>query len=146
MITHFNDEAVGATFARVLGRLPANDRAAVEQRVTLATDDRERAVKHGGDVVALASVSPSGVLWLDSSALKSQSRHNWRWIESTCAHELAHIVLGHNTASAKAVGVVEGEFAADRLSVSWGYDSLVSFDSLHPQAIGGLRTFGEVKF
>ena len=146
MITHFNDEAVAATFARVLGRLPANDRAVIEQRVSLSTDDRERAAKAGGDVAALASVSPSGVLWLDSGELKRESRFNWRFIESTMAHELAHIVLGHNVTSAKAVGVVEGEYAADKLAQSWGYDSLVSFDSLQPEALGGLRTFGEVQF
>lgn len=146
MITHFNDEAVAATFARVLGRLSPAERATIEQRVSLATDDRYRAAKHGGDVGGLASVSPSGVLWLDSGELKRESRHNWRYIESAMAHELAHIALGHHTSSAKALGHAEGEYAADKLAVSWGYDSLVSYDTLHPQSLGGLRTFGQVEF
>lgn len=147
MIQDFNDEAVGATFARVLGRLSPAERGTVEQRVVLATDDRERAAKHGGDVAAKASVSASGVVWVDGGTLKRESRHNWRWIESVMAHELAHVALNHHVASAKAVGVVEGEIAADKLAVSWGYDSLVSFDTLHPQAVGGLPVeFGKVKF
>jgi len=146
MIQDFNDEAIGATFARVLGRLSPAERGTVEQRVVLATDDRERAARHGGDVAAKASVSASGVVWIDGATMKRESRFDWKWIESAIAHELAHIVLSHNTASAKAVGVVEGEYAADKLAVSWGYDSLVSFDTLHPQAVGGLKPFGEVKF
>jgi hypothetical protein len=48
--------------------------------------------------------------------------------------------------SAKALPYEQGEIAADKLAVSWGYDSLVSFDSLYPQPVGGYpKTFGEIQ-
>jgi len=139
-----SDEALRLTLARVMGRLPLADLALVRGRLTLATDDRERAVKAGGDVGGAASVSATGVLWLDAAALKRG--YNWRYIESALAHELAHLCLGHHTMSAKALPYEQGEIAADKLAVSWGYDSLVSFDSLYPQPVGGYpKTFGEIQ-
>jgi hypothetical protein len=139
------DEALHITLARVMGRLPLADLAHVRGRLELATDDRERAAKAGGDVWCAASVSASGVLWLDGPVLKKG--YNWRYIESAMAHEIAHLCLGHHTASAKAVSYEAGEIAADKLAVSWGYDSLVSFDSLYPQPVGGYpKTFGEIQF
>lgn len=138
------DEAIHATFANVLKRLTPDVLALVRARLSLVTDDRDRAAKAGGDVGGAASVSASGVLWLDAAALKRG--YNWRYVESAMAHELAHVVLNHHTASAKAVGYEAGEIAADKLAVSWGYDSLVSYETLHPQRIGGYRTFGEIQF
>lgn len=139
------DEAIQATFANVLKRLTPDVLALVRGRLTMVTDDRERAAKAGGDVGSAASVSASGVLWLDGPALKKG--FNWRYVESAMAHEIAHVVLGHHTASAKSVSHEAGEVAADKLAVSWGYESLVSFNSLYPQPIGGLPVeFGKVKF
>jgi hypothetical protein len=139
------DEALHSTLARVLNRLPPDALALVRGRLELATDDRERAVKAGGDVCGAASVSATGVLWLDAAALKRG--YNWRYIESAMAHELAHVVLDHHRASAKALPYEQGEIAADKLAVVWGYDSLVSFETLHPQAVGGYpKTFGEIQF
>lgn len=144
MITDFADEAMAGTFKHTLGRLPESDRAAIEKAVVLVTDNRERAVKHGGDVGADSSISPSGVVWLNTAALKP---YGWRHVEAAIAHELAHAVLGHHRASKAAVGDVEGEYAADAKAVSWGYPSLVSYDSLHPQRVGGApKPFGEVTF
>ncbi len=145
MIWAVEDEALHVTLARVLNRLPHDALALVRGRLELATDDRERAVKAGGDVGGAASVSASGVLWLDGPVLKKG--YNWRYIESAMAHELAHLCLGHHTASAKAVGYEAGEIAADKLATSWGYDSLVSYDSLYPQPVGGAPVpFGEIRF
>jgi len=145
MVWAIEDEALHMTLARVLNRLPPDALALVRGRLELVTDDRERAAKAGGDVGGAASVSASGVLWLDGSVLKKG--YNWRYIESAMAHELAHIALGHHTASAKAVGYEAGEIAADKLAQTWGYDSLVSYDTLHPQSIGGYpKTFGEIQF
>ncbi len=144
MIWAVEDEALHVTLTRVLNRLPHDALALVRGRLTLATDDRERAVKAGGDVGGAASVSATGVLWLDGPALKKG--YNWRYIESAMAHELAHLCLNHHTMSAKAVGYEAGEIAADKLAVSWGYDSLVSYETLHPQAVGGYpKTFGEIQ-
>jgi hypothetical protein len=146
MITDFADEAMAGTFKHTLGRLPESDRAAIEKAVVLVTDNRERAVKHGGDVGAHASVSRTGVLWLDSAELKRQAKGCWRHVENVAAHEFAHVVLEHHRASKADVGYAEGEIAADKLAQSWGYDSLVSFDSLHPQRTGGYpQPFGEIE-
>jgi hypothetical protein len=144
MTWSIEDEALHSTLAAVLNRLPVDALALVRARLTLATDDRERAVKAGGDVGGAASVSATGVLWLDGPVLKKG--YNWRYIESAMAHELAHLCLGHHTMSAKALPYEQGEIAADKLAVSWGYDSLVSFDSLYPQPVGGYpKTFGEIQ-
>jgi|688.fasta_scaffold547206_1 hypothetical protein len=144
MIWAISDEALHSTLAAVLNRLPHDALALVRGRLELATDDRERAVKAGGDVGGAASVSASGVLWLDAAALKRG--FNWRYIESALAHELAHVVLDHHRASAKSVSHEAGEIAADKLAVSWGYDSLVSYETLYPQPIGGYpKTFGEIQ-
>ena len=146
MILGILDDAVRQTFLHTLGRLPTSDRAAIKKRLTLATDDRDRAAKHGGDVAAHASVSRTGVLWLDSAELKRQAKGCWRHVENVAAHEFAHVVLEHHRASKADVGIVEGEIAADKLAQSWGYDSLVSFDSLHPQRTGGYpQPFGEIE-
>lgn len=146
MILGILDDAVRQTFLHTLGRLPTSDQAAIKKRLTLATDDRDRAAKHGGDVAAHASVSTTGVLWLDSAELKRQAKGCWRHVENVVAHECAHVVLEHHRASKADVGIVEGEIAADKLAQSWGYDSLVSFDSLHPQRTGGYpQPFGEIE-
>jgi hypothetical protein len=84
-------------------------------------------------------------LWLDGPVLKKG--YNGRYIESAMAHELAHLCLGHHTMSAKALPYETGEIEADKLAVSWGYDSLVSYDTLHPQSVGGYpQIFGEIQF
>jgi hypothetical protein len=144
MIWAVEDEALHVTLTRVMDRLPVDALALVRGRLELATDDRERAVRAGGDVGGAASVSATGVLWLDAAALKRG--FNWRYIESALAHELAHVALNHHTMSAKALPYEQGEIAADKLATSWGYDSLVSYETLYPQAVGGYpKTFGEIQ-
>ena len=144
MITEFSDERTASVFAHVLGRIPAEDRAVIEDCVLLATDNRERAAKHLGDVRAAASVSSTGILWIDSDAMKG---NHWRALEAAIAHELAHAALRHHWTPAAMLGRIEGEYAADAKAVSWGYPSLVSYDSLNPQPVGGaIKTFGEIEF
>jgi len=143
VITEFSDERTASVFAHVLGRIPAEDRAVIEECVLLATDDRERAAKKLGDVRAAASVSSSGVLGVDSAAMKSA---HWRDLEASIAHELAHAALRHHWTPAAMLGRIEGEYAADAKAVSWGYPSLVNYDTLNPRTVGGaIKTFGEIE-
>lgn len=109
MIWAFENERSQSLLADVLATLPVEDRAVVQGRLTVATDDRGRALAAGGDVAAKSSVSPAGVLWFDSTALLSTPAAYQR---AVLAHECAHLYLGHHRQSSKALSWEAGELAA----------------------------------
>ena len=139
----FENERSHTLLHDVLAALPLADQAVVRGRLTLATDDRTRALDAGGDVAAKASVSPSGVLWFDSAAMLEAPAAYQR---AVLAHELAHLALGHHRQSSKALSVEAGEYAADAQAVAWGFRSIVTFEQLSARPfIGATQTFGKME-
>ena len=144
MVWAFENERTQTLLHDVLAALPLADQAVVRGRLTLATDDRKRALDAGGDVAAKSSVSLGGVLWFDSAAMLEAPAAYQR---AVLAHELAHLALGHHRQSSKALSVEAGEYAADAQAVAWGFASLVNFRALNERPSGGAsKTFGEVQF
>lgn len=143
MIYAFENERLHRSFVAVLKRLPATDRAVVQQRLTLVTDDRERAAKHGGAIDAKASVSPTGVLFVDAGAMHNKPEH---FVQGVFAHELAHIALGHNQPAAKGMTDEQADLAADAQACAWGFRGLVTDGGLYEKPLPIAVEFGKVKF
>jgi hypothetical protein len=140
----FENERMHRALVETLAQLPHDALAVVRGRLTMATDDRQRAAKAGGCVDATAAVSYSGVLFVDSEALRDVHQPV---VLGILAHELAHIALGHHAMSAKALSVEAADHAADQQVAQWGFICVASaLAKMRTATPTGAVAFGNIQF